>query len=318
MSGTSQPSSRTEAGAAIDPPRTGRAFIVDWFERYWLAVWFFVVTGTRLSLLDFTKMDRFFLDGGIYLLATRTWLAGGDPFTVELHQLTFAAPPPTLLPLVPFAVLPPALGLAMLALALLVSALLSVRMLRLPWWWLAFPPLVECVITGNPHGLLLPLMLSGRGWLAVLVKVYAVVPLAILGQWRQIFLAAAAIVVTFPLLPWPQFFAEFTQVAGRHSEISHYGLPPNLYFLLAPVGLAALLIVRRHTAAWMAVPALWPSLQPYYTTLALPTRSAAAAAIIALPINQSGLFALFALAALHVARWHRLRERGPVPPAMPT
>jgi hypothetical protein len=289
-------------------PRTGAGFVRGWFERYWLAVWFFVVTGTRLSLLDFANVDRFFLDGGIYLLAARTWLAGGDPFTVELHQLTFAAPPPSLLPLAPFAVLPPALGIAMLALALVVSAVLTVRMLGLPWWWLAFPPLVECVITGNPHGLLLPLMLSGRGWLAVLVKVYAVVPLAILGQWRQLFLAAAAIVITIPILPWAQFFAEFTQVAGRHAEISQYGLPPLLYVLLAPIGLVGLLIVGRQKAAWMAVPALWPSLQPYYATLAMPTKSAVAAAIIALPINQSGLFALFALAALHVAGWYRSRS----------
>ncbi len=42
---------------------------------------------------------------------------------------------------------------------------------------------------------------------------------------------------------------------------------PSSTSLLAPVGLAALLIVRRQKAAWMAVPALWPSLQPYYTTL---------------------------------------------------
>lgn len=313
MSGTTQPPGGSRATTTDRSQRTGRAFVVDWFERYWLAVWFFVVTGARLSLLDFTKMDRFFLDGGIYLLATRTWLEGGNPFTVELHQLTFAAPPPTLLPLVPFAVLPPAMGLSMLAIALLVSAALTVRMLRLPWWWLAFPPLVECVITGNPHGLLLPLILSGRGWLGVLLKVYAVVPLAILRQWRQIFLAAAAIVITFPLLPWSQFFAAFAQVAGRHSEISHYGLPPALYFVFAPIGVVALLVVGRQTAAWMAVPALWPSLQPYYTTLAMPTRSAAAAAIIALPINQSGLFALFALAAAHVFGWYRFRRSDATP-----
>jgi hypothetical protein len=311
MSATSQPATGpgTEQAASAEPPRTGPAFILAWFERYWLAVWFFVVTGARLSLLDFTQTDRFFLDGGIYLLATRTWLAGGDPFMVELHQLTFAAPPPTLLPMVPFAVLPPPIGLAMLALALVVSAVLTVRMLGLPWWWLAFPPLVECVITGNPHGLLLPLMLSGRGWLAILVKVYAVVPLAILGQLRQLFIAAVVIVITIPILPWPEFFAEFAQVAGRHSEISQYGLAPELYWLLAPFGVVSLLIIGRQKAAWMAVPALWPNLQPYYTTLAMPTRSVVAAAIIALPINQSGLFALFALAALHVTDWQRSRQR---------
>lgn len=312
MSRTSRPA-EASGRASTDPRRTGRVFVLDWFSRHWLAVWFLVVTAARLSLLDFAKMDRFFLDGAIYLEATRVWLAGGDPFQAELHQLTFAAPPPTLLILVPFAVLPPTLSIVGLALALVVSAILTVRMLGLPWYWLAFPPLVECVITGNVHGLLLPLMLSGRGWLAVLVKVYVAVPLAILGQWRQLFLAAAAVLITIPILPWGQFFAEFATVAGRHSEISRYGLPPALYLALAPFGLLALLVVGREKAAWMAVPALWPSLQPYYTTLAMPTRSALAAAVIALPINQSGLFALFALAALHVGRWYRSRTEIPSP-----
>ena len=309
MSLTRRPGRASGTHGSGEPPRRG--FILDWFRRYWLAVWFIVITGSRLSLIDPAQTDRILLDGAVYLLATRTWLAGGDPFTVEIHQLTFAAPPPTLLPMVPFAILPPALGLAMLAVALVVSAVLSVRMLGLPWWWLAFPPLVECVITGNPHGLLLPLMLSGRGWLAILVKVYAAVPLAILGQWRQLFLGVAAIVITIPILPWSQFFAGFAQVAGRHAEISHYGLSPAQYAVLAPIGLVALLIVGRQKAAWMAVPALWPSLQPYYASLAMPTRSAVAAAVISLPINQSGLFALFALAALHVAGWYRSRR---VPP----
>src|SRR6188474_2187872 len=121
MSGTSQPASgpRPGEGESAGPPgtpaRTGPPFIVLWFQRYWLAVWFFVITGTRLSLLDFTQVDKFFLDGQLYLEATRTWLAGGDPFTVVVHRLSLAAPPPTLLPLVPFAILPPTLGLALLA-----------------------------------------------------------------------------------------------------------------------------------------------------------------------------------------------------------
>ena len=90
MSVRSQPPGRSGAGVTVDPALTGRPFVIDWFERNWLAVWFFVVTGTRLSLLDFTKMDRFFLDGGIYLLAARTWLAGGDPFDLATLGVTSA------------------------------------------------------------------------------------------------------------------------------------------------------------------------------------------------------------------------------------
>ena len=295
MSGTSQPATAR------------KPFVLAWFERYWLAVWFFVVTGVRLSFLDFTHVDRWFLDGQLYLEATRVWLAGGDPFTVVVHRLSLAAPPPTFLPLVPFAILPPALGLALLAVALVVSAVLTIRLLGLPWWWLAFPPLVECVITGNVHGLLLPLMLTGRGWLAVLLKIYAVVPLAFLGQWRQLLLAAVAILVTVPILPWGSFISKYADISARYAETSRAGLPFEALVAFAPLALLAFLIVGREKAAWMAVPALWPSPQPYYSTLGMPTRSAAAMAVIAIPLPQPGLFALFALAAVQVVGWYRSR-----------
>jgi hypothetical protein len=271
-------------------------------------VWFFVITGIRLSFLDFTHMDRMFLDGQLYLEATRTWLAGGDPFTVVVHRLSLAAPPPTFLPLVPFAILPPTLGLALLAVALVASAVLTIRLLRLPWWWLAFPPLVECVITGNAHGLLLPLMLTGRGWLAVLLKIYAAVPLAFLGQWRQLFLAAAAIVVTIPILPWGSDIAKYADLSARYAETSRAGLPPEALLAFVPLALIAFLIVGRQQGAWMAVPALWPSPQGYYSTLGMPTRSAVAMAVIAIPLPQPGLFALFALATAHVVGWYRVRR----------
>jgi hypothetical protein len=230
---------------------------------------------------------------------------------VVVHRLSLAAPPPTFLPLVPFAILPPALGLVLLAVALVVSAVLTIRLLRLPWWWLAFPPLVECVITGNAHGLLLPLMLTGRGWLAVLFKIYAAVPLAFLGQWRQLFLAAAAILVTIPILPWGSYIAKYADISARYVETSRAGLPPEALVAFAPLALLAFLIVGREKAAWMAVPALWPSPQPYYSTLGMPTRSAVAMAVIALPLPQPGLFALFALAAVQVVGWYRVRRSSP-------
>lgn len=301
--------SPTEAPASEAP--TGLAFVWGWFRQYWLAVWFMAVTAARLSLVDYTQEDFFFLDGTLYIEATRTWLAGGDPFTVEIHQLTLAAPPPTFLPLVPLAALPPGLGLAILIVALAVSAVLTVRLLGLPWWWLAFPPLVECVITGNAHGLLLPLMLTGHGWLAILLKMYAAIPLAILGQWRQLLLAAVAILVTIPILPWGPYIGKYADIAARYAETSRAGLPPDLLLAFAPLALLALLMIGRERAAWMAVPALWPSPQPYYSTLGMPTRSAAAMAVVAAPIPQSGLFALLLLAVLHVGRWYRSRPQTP-------
>jgi hypothetical protein len=44
------------------------------------------------------------------------------------------------------------------------------------------------------------------------------------------------------------------------------------------------------------VPALWPSQQWYYASLALPVRSALVGAIIAVPVVGSGALALFVFA----------------------
>ena len=72
-------------------------------------------------------------------------------------------------------------------------------------------------------------------------------------------------------------------------------------------------IVGRERAAWLAVPALWPSQQYYYGSLAIGARSGLAAAIVAFPINGSGLYALLILAAV---TWWRSRapERGTAGP----
>src|SRR5688572_26130986 len=92
------------------PPMPDLAFVRDWFGRYWLAVWFGVIFVIRASTLPGGPAG---FDGDLYLEATRTWLAGGDPWSVG-GAVRFAAPPPTLLVLAPIAVLPPTLGWAVM------------------------------------------------------------------------------------------------------------------------------------------------------------------------------------------------------------
>ena len=59
-------------------------------------------------------------------------------------------------------------------------------------------------------------------------------------------------------------------------------------------------MVGRERAAWLVVPAIWPSQQFYYGTIALPATSKIALALIALPVPGNGLLALGALA---LATW---------------
>ncbi len=273
--------------------------------RYWLQTWFAIET--FLALVQASMDTRYiFFDARLYDAATRAWLAGGDPWQVEIAGNYFAAPPPTLLPLVPFALLPPELGYLALALVVAVGAVASVWILRLPWWWLLFPPLVQSVISGNVQSLLVPLILVGAGPVAALLKVYAAVPLVILGRWRALIVLAVVLLVTAPILPWPAFFANLDEIGARLSSQNENGLPNLLLIVIAPAVLLALWVVGRERAAWLAVPAIWPAQQFYYGTLVMPTRSRIAAAIVAFPVAGSGAAALFVLALLE----RRNRVRG--------
>ena len=81
-----------------------------WLARYWLAVWFGILSAIRLSALVGGQPG---FDGRLYLDATRAWLAGSDPW-VFIDTQRFAAPPPSLVPLIPVAVLPEELGVAVM------------------------------------------------------------------------------------------------------------------------------------------------------------------------------------------------------------
>lgn len=269
--------------------------------RYALAAWFSVesVLGVVQVLRDPTYL---LFDGRLYLEATRTWLAGGNPWDVQIAGNYFAAPPPSLLPLAPLALLPVDLGLVVLAVVVAIAAIATVRLLRLPWWWLLFPPLVQSVLAANVQALLVPLILLPGGALAATLKVYAGLPLVILGRWRSLVLFAAIVVMTIPLLPWSTYIADLSIITGRLAAQSKFTLPPLFLILVAPLVLVALVVVGRQRSAWLIVPAIWPSQQFYYGTFAMPARSKIAAALIALPVPGNGLLALGALAL--VSLWH--------------
>ncbi len=276
-------------------------WVVAMVSRYWLATWFAIqsIFGVVLVLGD----PRYLLfDGRLYLDATRAWLAGGDPWDVQLLGNYFAAPPLTLLPFAPFAVLPPDLGLALVALAVCGGAIATVRLLHLPLWWLLFPPLVQCVLSANVHALIVPLILLPAGALAVVLKFYSGLPLLILGRWRSLVLAAGILVVTLSILPWESYISQFGLISQRLADQSKNTLPVGLLVLLSPIIVLALVAVGRRRAAWLIIPAIWPSQQFYYGTVAMPTRSKIATAIIALPIPGNGLIALGALALVTYVR----------------
>ena len=90
-----------------------------------LATWFVSLSLMRLTVL---WSDRG-ADIRLYLAGTREWLAGGDPWSVHFGTFHFAAAPPSLLPMVPFALMPEPLAIALLTVLAIVASFWMLRKL---------------------------------------------------------------------------------------------------------------------------------------------------------------------------------------------
>jgi hypothetical protein len=272
------------------------SFVIAWFRRWGLAVWFAVFS---LGWFVVAYRNGLVAAHDQYIVIARAWLAGANPYAVE-YQGWFAAPPITLLPLVPFAVLP--FGQWALLATSVGGGILTVRMLRLPAWWLLFPPLFIAMVGGGFDAWLVPLLLTRWAAVAVIAKAYAAVPLVLLGRWRPLAIAAIVTLVTWPLLPWPEYIADFAAIQGRLAE---QAMDLSAPLWLAPVALVLLALHGRERAAWLAVPAMWPSTQLYYSVVAMPAlgRMPILAACAAVPLP--GLF-VAGLAGQLV--WDRVRR----------
>ena len=277
-------------------PRRGPDFdfVRTWIGRYWLPIWFGTISLMRLQSLTTGNAG---FDAQLYLKATRAWMAGADPW-VFIDQQRFAAPPPTLIPLAPIAILPEQVGIALMIALAVAGAVATVRLLRLPWWWLLFPPFIDAAWNGNPQNLLVPLVLIGAGPLAAFLKIYAIVPIALTLRWRALLITGALLLVTAPLLPWASYIDQFGDLSAALNEQSDGGLSATAIPWLIPIALAALVFAGRERAAWLAVPAVWPTTQWYYSTLAVPAVSVTplAAGILAIPIPGAAVLATIVVA----------------------
>jgi hypothetical protein len=268
-----------------------------------LATWFVVISAMRLIVIAPNGPG---FDGRLYRAATVSWLAGGDPWIVSLGGVYFGAPPPSLLPMVPFALVPEAIGVGALLILGVVGSAWAIRRLRLPWWWLTFPPLVDGMWNANPHVLVMPLILAGVAPLAVVIKAYgAVVPLVRL-EIRVLLVSALALILTAPFLPWLQFLNDLPFVMNQlrlqsNGGLSVWAAPLPLLPILVVLAVVALVLIGRERASWWAVPVLWPSTQWYYASIAIPGLSGSwpwmlGAAILAIPLSGGPLIALLVCA----------------------
>lgn len=277
-----------------------------------LPVWFAIHGVSRIvELLRIPGSPGF--DARLYHTAAGEWLAGRDPWSASLYWdaaqpgIHFAGPPPTLIPFILLAPAPAEVVALLVALSGGASMLWALKRLGLPIWWMLFPPIVEGLWVGNLNVFVLPLLVGATavgGALAALLKAYAGVPLLLMGDWRAIGLASAAVVGTAPFLPWAEFLAEYPRITSTLAEQAWGGRSSPLNTAFASVGGAiALVLLGRPRAIWLAVPVLWPATQLHYSILAVPALSPGLAAAAA--VNTPGLLAL---AVMGVALWERYRS----------
>jgi hypothetical protein len=202
-----------------------------------------------------------------------------------------------LLPFVPFTALPLDVTRLVWVAGSAILAVMVIRRLHLPGYWIAFPPIAQVIHLGHPEVLLLALIVLGGplGGLAPLVKPYFGPALLAERRWRAIALGIAAFVLTFPVLPWFAFIERLpgiTATLARQSiGDSTFGQP--IWMLVAIVALVSLGLRR---GLWLAMPLLWPSAQPFYKVACVPAISPLLAVFWAIPIPGFSLAGLIVLA----------------------
>jgi hypothetical protein len=288
-----------------------------------------VVAGSRTRLMDLLLIAWFAVlaafdvvksvvnwalgwDTLIYVDASRAMLRGGDAWGAAGASALFAGPPTSLLPYFAFVWLPDPLVAAGGAAVAAACALYALRKLELPAWWLLFPPVFVAILAGSSALPVTALIVRGgpiAEGLAVALRPYAVLPLAILGRWRSILVAAAVGVVTAPFLDWPRFLGKLDVIRALLNEETGGGKSAAAIWWLIPIAAASLFMLGRRRAAWLIVPALWPYSQLYYAVIALPVIAEVPFVAIALAMDLPGIVAAGLLAQVIVERL-RGRELG--------
>jgi Protein of unknown function (DUF2029). len=243
-----------------------------------------------------------------YTEAAAAMLSGGDPWLTGPPGAVFAGPPAMLVPFIPWVLVPPGLTRIAWVVVMAVLALDIIRRLRMPLYWMAFPPLFQAIAIGHIEVLVLWLLVAGRmlSGLAAFIKPYAILPLIAERRIASLALLGVAIVVTFPFLPWARFIDELPliqhTITSQANGDSTFGAP--LLMLVGILGLAALGLRR---AIWLATPVLWPSAQFIYKVNSIPQLSPIIAVCWALPVPGATLVGVLIEAALmQVGRKRRL------------
>jgi len=219
--------------------------------------------------LDFSAQGWVGVDLRIYRAAAQAALAGQNPWPSTGSDAPFAATPPAILAYVPAAFMPDAIAAATYAVLSVAAAVFVVRTLRLPVWWLLFPPLFESVLILNPDVFVVALLLAGPriAGLAIPIKSYAAVPLLLEGRLWTV--SVGVVLSALAGSMWVMFVTHFDSISAKLAVQSLGGLSAWGTWLVAPT-IIALVVLRGRGARWLVVPGLWPYTQLHYSSIALP------------------------------------------------
>jgi hypothetical protein len=236
---------------------------------------FAVTTGFQVLAFIVVRPEQLGFDARLYADATKAWLTGGDPWSVASVGIFFAAPPPSMLPFVPFAFLPGLATSVIWIVGSFVVAAMALRSLRAPMWWLISWPIVDGCLVGNANvAVFAALVLAGGRFatFAPLAKIYTIAPLVGERAWRTLIVAAVILITTLPVLPWGDYLAGFDRIATNLRQVagttSIFGQPA-----LMALAVIALLSLGIRRASWLTVPVLWPYTQPHYLAPSIPAMS---------------------------------------------
>lgn len=307
-----------------------RRILARWMR--WLAIATIVTIGISYLIIHLAVSPAAGIDGRLYAAAARAWLTGGDPWSAQVQGITLAAPPPSLIAAAPLALLPDSLTGPASILIAAVAAVLAVRMTGMGWWWLLSIPFVEGVFVGSLDVPAVCLAIWAvqparrhsqplANAVAVLAKVYAIVPSIALGRRGAFVAGLAALVVSAPFLPWQGYLDMVPELPSILARQAGNGIgSPWATPWLVPSTIAALILLGRRDGAWLLVPALWPSSQAHYSVFMLPVGSPVLALVFLAPVPASAAVAVIALAVvrgfqrrLDPLSWLPDRMRRPAP-----
>jgi hypothetical protein len=253
------------------------------------------------------------VDAYVYTDALHSLIDGASPWRSGVSDVAFAAPPPSLIPYLPFLLLPHDLiGPSAIAIAAM-SAIYALWRLRMPLWWLLFPPTALAIVAGSSALPMLALLVRGgviSDAAAIVIRLYAAVPVIAMGRWRGLAAGMGAIAVTAPFLSWPDYIANaghVTQVLAQQSAGGHSAAAVPW---LVPITVLFLAILGRRRAVWLLVPALWPYAQIHYASIAMPILAEAPVVALVLAFQVSPYGVVVALGGQVIAdRLARMRGR---------